>query len=146
MGLNLITQIIMRNSLLFFISLLLTGCVAEVMEESVIHTIEHIDNENVRTRSGGQTAYYWCHDQKVYLPVAEDSYFAVFRSSTLHGLSKLSSLNVGVEFKEYDFNSSSTRGETEEKFLWARVDSEIAQAYSDEIVISLLTLLALRMT
>lgn len=39
MGLNLITQIIMRNSLLFFISLLLTGCVAEVMEESVIHTI-----------------------------------------------------------------------------------------------------------
>lgn len=104
------------------------------MEESVIHTIEHIDNENVRTRSGGQTAYYWCHDQKVYLPVAEDSYFAVFRSSTLHGLSKLSSLNVGVEFKEYDFNSSSTRGETEEKFLWARVDSEIAQAYSDEIV------------
>jgi hypothetical protein len=79
-------------------------------------------------------AYYWCHDKKIYLPVDENNHFAIFRESTLETLPMLSSLNAGIEFKDYNFNASSTRGETEEKFFWAKVDSEIAQAYSDEIV------------
>lgn len=124
-----------RNTLILLACcLFLEGCVEEVHEVMNVQNIECSESEEILTRSGESMAYYWYHDQKIYLPVDENSYFAIFRESTLKEMPKLSSLNAGIEFKDYNFQTSSAKGETEEKFFWAKVDSEIAQAYSDEIV------------
>ncbi len=124
-----------RNTLILLACcLLLEGCVEEVHEVMNVQNIECSESEEILTRSGESMAYYWYHDQKIYLPVDENSYFAIFRESTLKEMPKLSSLNAGIEFKDYNFQTSSAKGETEEKFFWAKVDYEIAQAYSDEIV------------
>lgn len=124
----------MKHFLLIYVSMsVLTGCMVEMLEDPVLPDVVYKNTESIRTRSRGSMSYYWYKDEKVDLPVA-DSYFAVFRSSSLNGISKLSSLNAGLEFKYYDFQASSTRLGAEEKYLWAKIDADIASAYSDEIV------------
>lgn len=114
---------------------IITSCVNDIIDESYIIQ-ENSDNiVDVNTKSDDNVTYYWYKNEKRYLPIIEDCYFAVFRSSTLERASELSSLKAGIEFKDYKIHALTTRQSNKlDKYLWAKIDTDIAEAYSDEIV------------
>ncbi|MBQ8839145.1 MAG: S8 family serine peptidase [Bacteroidales bacterium] len=124
-----------RIALLFIYFLVVSGCITEVVDESLIQSVDNREVAEIKTKSTGDTlCYYWYQNEKVYLPVSEDSYFAIFRASVSDGLSRISSLS-GIELNDYKYQTSSSKQrDVEEQYVWAKVDSDIAHAYSDEIV------------
>ena len=116
--------------------MVLAGCVTEIHDETALQSNQPIEKIiATQTKSDNKTvSYYWYQDEKIYLPVTEDTYFAIFHASVLDGMSRISSLG-NIDFEEYEYHSSSSKDRgAKEKFLWAKVDSEIAHAYSDKIV------------
>lgn len=124
-----------RIALLFIYFLVASGCITEVVDESLIQSVDNREVAEIKTKSTGDTlCYYWYQNEKVYLPVSEDSYFAIFRASVSDGLSRISSLS-GIELNDYKYQTASSKQrDVEEQYVWAKVDSDIAHAYSDEIV------------
>lgn len=127
----------MRNiSILILSTLLICSCVSDIVDEPLSRSEDNCAKEGIQTRSSGDSlCYYWYQDEKVYLPVVEDKYFAVFSTSALANVPMISSLNSVVEFNEYKYHTTSEKGLDEDgAFLWAEVDAEMARAYSGEIV------------
>lgn len=122
--------------LLLLYLLIVEGCATEIHDETAFKSNQPIEKIiTTQTKSDNKTvSYYWYQHEKIYLPVTEDTYFAIFHASVLDGMSRISSLG-NIDFEEYEYHSSSSKDRgAEEKFLWAKVDSEIAHAYSDKIV------------
>lgn len=127
----------MRNiSILILSTLLIYSCVSEMVDDPIPRSEDNCAKEGIQTRSSGDSlCYYWYQDEKVYLPLVEDKYFAVFSATALANVPMISSLNSGVEFNEYKYHTTSEKGlDGDGTFLWAEVDAEMARAYSDEIV------------
>ncbi len=127
----------MRNiSILILSTLLIYSCVSEMVDDPIPRSEDNCAKEGIQTRSSGDSlCYYWYQDEKVYLPLVEDKYFAVFSATALANVPMISSLNSGVEFNEYKYHTTSEKGlDGDGTFLWAEVDAEMARAYSGEIV------------
>ena len=121
--------------LLFTYFLIATGCIDEITSDPGILSDSTNNEAVISTKSDDDSVcYYWYNNEKVYLPVADDTYFAIFPASVLNGMTVISSLS-NIEFEDYQYIISSYDGNNDEtQYMWAKINAEIAHAYADEIV------------
>ena len=127
----------MKKTIVLLVCILATtGCLNKIVDESVlISDSTDLTTEVAITKSDNNSVcYYWYRNEKIYLPISEDNYFAIFKASVMDEINTISLLNT-IEFEDCQYQTyTSDYNDIEEEYLWAKINFEIANAYSDEIV------------
>ena len=117
-----------KKILISAISVLLFGCVQEINEtEENLLRIGSKSNV-VCTKSSQTFLYYWYNNEKIYMPLVEDTYFAIL---DLKEVNEIDKFRTDFQEKQYDYGIKSNK---EDYYLCAKITGDIAQKYSEHIV------------
>ena len=76
----------MKKTIVLLVCILATtGCLNKIVDESVlISDSTDLTTEVAITKSDNNSVcYYWYRNEKIYLPISEDNYFAIFKASVM---------------------------------------------------------------